>query len=742
MFARINTQADQLVVGDILAGGFNLTGMNNPDAVYGSLYLSPTGGSGSTVMINMSPLTRSGSEGTYVYSFDLTTPCDVKLRPTGGDWGDAQYTGTFGGAIDWVNANEPNNYAAFFGPQIGMSNTSGTTFTIWRIALAVNPPVPTTTTTAEQTTTIAETTTTEVTTTVAPPESSTTTVEETTTSIEETTTVEPATTTVEPTTTIEVTTTIEQPPTTTIPETTTTTTVFPGLVYELTFTTASDYYLDGDWSTGGGMYLPVITALTEGGHAYVPPRPWINHDDDPPYGSDWAAVFARINTQADQLVVGDILAGGFNLTGMNNPDAVYGSLYLSPTGGSGSTVMINMSPLTRSGSEGTYVYSFDLTTPCDVKLRPTGGDWGDAQYTGTFGGAIDWVNANEPNNYAAFFGPQIGMSNTSGTTFTIWRIALAVNPPVPTTTTTAEQTTTIAETTTTEVTTTVAPPESSTTTIAETTTIEVTTTIEQPPTTTIPETTTTTTVFPGLVYESTFTTASDYYLDGDWSTGGGMYLPVITALTEGGHAYVPPRPWINHDDDPPYGSDWAAVFARINTQADQLVVGDILAGGFNLTGMNNPDAVYGSLYLSPTGGSGSTVMINMSPLTRSGSEGTYVYSFDLTTPCDVKLRPTGGDWGDAQYTGTFGGAIDWVNANEPNNYAAFFGPQIGMSNTSGTTFTIWRIALAVNPPVPTTTTTAEQTTTIAETTTTEVTTTVAPPESSTTTIAETNQPLR
>ena len=99
--------------------------MNHPDAVYGSLYLSPTGGSGSTVMINMSPLTRSGSEGNYVYSFDLTTPCDVKLRPTGGDWGDAQYTGTFGGAIDWVNANEPDNYAAFFGPQIGMSNTSG-----------------------------------------------------------------------------------------------------------------------------------------------------------------------------------------------------------------------------------------------------------------------------------------------------------------------------------------------------------------------------------------------------------------------------------------------------------------------------------------------------------------------------------------------------------------------------------------------------------------------------------------
>ena len=106
--------------------------MNHPNAVYGSLYLSPTGGSGSMVMINLSPLGRTGEEGDYIYSFNLGTPADVKIKNGfGGTWGVAQHAGTFGGAIEWVNANAGDNYAAFFGPQIGMSNTSETTFTLW-----------------------------------------------------------------------------------------------------------------------------------------------------------------------------------------------------------------------------------------------------------------------------------------------------------------------------------------------------------------------------------------------------------------------------------------------------------------------------------------------------------------------------------------------------------------------------------------------------------------------------------
>ena len=294
--------------------------------------------------------------------------------------------------------------------------------------------------------------------------------------------------------------------------------------------------------------------------------------------------------------------------------------------------------------------------------------------------------------------------------------------PLPTTTTTLQttSTTTVEQPSTTvepattvpEVSTTTTELESSTTTTEEASTTTALTSTSIAPTTSVAPTTTTT-VLPGLVYEWNFTNADDYYVDGDWWTDGGKYLPVITALPGGGYAYVPARPWIDENDDPPYGSDWAAVFARINSQAEQLVVGDILGGGFTVTGMNHPDAVYGSLYLSPTGGSGSTVMINLSPLSRSGSEGNYVYFFDLTTPCDVKLLDAcdvngeNCNWGAAHYTGIFGGAIEWVNGNEPNNYAAFFGPQIGMSNTSETTFSVWKIALAVEP----TTTTAEPTTT-------------------------------
>src|ERR1035437_2256657 len=87
------------------------------------------------------------------------------------------------------------------------------------------------------------------------------------------------------------------------------------------FTNAADYYVSGDSGTppANTSYLPVITV---GVGAYVPARPYINADDNPPYGSDWATVFAKVNTQAYHLAVGDITGGGFTLSGMNNPTAV------------------------------------------------------------------------------------------------------------------------------------------------------------------------------------------------------------------------------------------------------------------------------------------------------------------------------------------------------------------------------------------------------------------------------------
>jgi len=200
--------------------------------------------------------------------------------------------------------------------------------------------------------------------------------------------------------------------------------------YVWNFTNAADYYVDGDWWTSDGIYAPVIT---EGVGAYVPARPHIDSNDDPPYGSDWASVFARVNTQAVGLGVGDILGGGFTLSGMNQPDAVYGSLYLSPTGGSGATVLINISPMVRIGSDGNYIYTFDLDTAATVLVGSP--NWVYAYpFGGDFGDAIAWVNATAySGTYAAFFGPQIGMSNTSGTTFTVTEISLNSSVPEPAT---------------------------------------------------------------------------------------------------------------------------------------------------------------------------------------------------------------------------------------------------------------------------------------------------------------------
>jgi hypothetical protein len=192
-----------------------------------------------------------------------------------------------------------------------------------------------------------------------------------------------------------------------------------------TFTNPSDYYVDGDSGTAPANinYMPVITP---GVGAYVPPRPYVNSADIP-YGSDWAAVFARVNTLAPALKVSDIYGGNFTVSGMNHPDALYGSLYLSPTGGSGANVLINLG-MTRTGSNGNYMYTFDLDSPADVL---TGPGWGYAQPQGSlnFGQAIGWIDSSAfAGDYAAFFGPQIGMSGTSDTTFTVSRISLN---PVP-----------------------------------------------------------------------------------------------------------------------------------------------------------------------------------------------------------------------------------------------------------------------------------------------------------------------
>ena len=192
------------------------------------------------------------------------------------------------------------------------------------------------------------------------------------------------------------------------------------------FTTASDYYVSGDSGTPllNINYLPVITV---GVGAYVPARPYINSDDNPPYGSDWASVFAKVNTQAPGLRVGDITGGGFTVSGMNHPDAVYGTLYLSPSGGSVADVLINLS-MTRTGLNGNYVYTFGLGSAADVLVSPPNWVYAEPQGSLDFAEVIAWANLNEPSDYAAFFGPQIGLSNTSGTTFTISEIELQIVP--------------------------------------------------------------------------------------------------------------------------------------------------------------------------------------------------------------------------------------------------------------------------------------------------------------------------
>jgi len=137
-----------------------------------------------------------------------------------------------------------------------------------------------------------------------------------------------------------------------------------------------------------------------------------------------AAVLAKVNTLAYHLAVGDITGGGFTLSAIGNPTAIYGSLYLSPDGASGSDVMINISPMANTGG----VYTFDLTTDADYRTWDgSAGNWTafNAARSGSFSDVIGMIKVGAySNDYAAFFGPQASEIGTSSTPFTVTRIQL------------------------------------------------------------------------------------------------------------------------------------------------------------------------------------------------------------------------------------------------------------------------------------------------------------------------------
>jgi hypothetical protein len=177
--------------------------------------------------------------------------------------------------------------------------------------------------------------------------------------------------------------------------------------YTWNFTNESDYFFAGSASFTQG-----------GGSAYIAPQT-----------EDGASVFARLNTQAPGLRVGDITGGGYTVNSLNNTAAVYGSLYLSPTGGSGSDVLILLSPMTWTGTGGNGVYTFDLNTNADYRTK-VDGNWSvyDPARSGSLADVIAMINNSGYNGYAAFFGPQIGMSGTSETTFTVSEIGVNAVP--------------------------------------------------------------------------------------------------------------------------------------------------------------------------------------------------------------------------------------------------------------------------------------------------------------------------
>jgi len=148
-----------------------------------------------------------------------------------------------------------------------------------------------------------------------------------------------------------------------------------------------------------------------------------------PSVEDEASVFARVNTRAFHLPLGTITGGGYTVTGLtpDEPGRIYGSLYLSPTGGSGSTVLILLSPMTATGGSGNYTYTFDGDTPADYRTRVPPGDWSvyDPARSGTFDEVVAKIEASGNTDWTAFFGPQIGMSGTYNTAFAVTQIQLS-----------------------------------------------------------------------------------------------------------------------------------------------------------------------------------------------------------------------------------------------------------------------------------------------------------------------------
>jgi hypothetical protein len=186
----------------------------------------------------------------------------------------------------------------------------------------------------------------------------------------------------------------------------------------------SDYYLGGNagWNLSGwGSVAPQL--------------------------NDEAAVLARVNTQAANLKLGDITGGGYAINSFytdfpGTPSLVYGSLYLSPTGGPGADVLVLLSPMTVSGSD-PFTYTFDLSTPANYRtwigpvVLPLNYDWSaldnwsayDSAKSGTFGQVAALIGSSlYGGDYAAFFGPQIGMSGTHNTQFNVTEIQLDVVP--------------------------------------------------------------------------------------------------------------------------------------------------------------------------------------------------------------------------------------------------------------------------------------------------------------------------
>jgi hypothetical protein len=193
----------------------------------------------------------------------------------------------------------------------------------------------------------------------------------------------------------------------------------------------------------------VLFTMSSAAHAAI--TTWLSGEDNyrvfgsatasgvvAPQTPDEASVFARINTKLPGLKLDNIVGGGYIInsftTEVGAQENVYGSLYLSPTGGPGSNVLILLSPMmiAPGGEEGRLIYTFDLGTHADYRTwDDSAGGWTayDAARSGTLADVIGMIDGSPySSEYAAFFGPQIGMSGTSGTAFNVEEISLQTVP--------------------------------------------------------------------------------------------------------------------------------------------------------------------------------------------------------------------------------------------------------------------------------------------------------------------------